>query len=181
MGIVVVLNMNESHSVIEQQLNEWFDVLSPFLSLSDCNLLIGNYVCPYLTSLNEERQRKFHKFLHEWSVDNCFEFVPSPFASEHKLPLFASSDMNELSHYRIESALQCVMWPNMQRNVSSSKKQNNKTRPLLSSMSEENEQKNEKKDDDFENNQFRKGDKVRIDGLKSKPNWNGKMGEVVGH
>merc|ERR1712154_183836 len=155
MGIVVVLNMNESHSVIEQQLNEWFDVLSPFLSLSDCNLLIGNYVCPYLTSLNEERQRKFHKFLHEWSVDNCFEFVPSPFVSEYKSPLFACSAVSELSHCRIESALQCVMWPNMQRNVPSEKEQK-------------------------ENNEYRKGDKVRIHGLKSKPNWNGKIGEVVG-
>ena len=167
-AIILVLNMNQSHSVIEEQLNEWFDALSPYLSDSECNLLIGNYVNSYLSTMHEGKQRDFHKFLHEWSVDNCFEFVPSPFESEYKLPLFESSNDSELSHYRIDSALQCVMWPNM-------------TRRNAQSKHKETKQEDQIENDDAEFNAFQKGDKVKILGLKSKPSWNGKVGEIAGH
>merc|ERR1712048_181880 len=78
-AIILVLNMNQGHSLIEEELQEWVDALSPFLPSSECNLLIGNYVQSYLSTMHEGKQREFHKYLHEWSVDNGFEFVASPF------------------------------------------------------------------------------------------------------
>ena len=115
------------------------------MSGSECSLLLGNYSKSYSindASINPNKQKEFHQYLHNWSVDNCFEFVPSPFFSNdsntlssfqnddsdekmknddnnfygHNSPLFASYDPLELGHSRISSALQCVMWPNMTRN-----------------------------------------------------------------
>ena len=65
-------------------MDQWLDVLSPYLSGSECSLLLGNYSKSYSitdASINPNKQKEFHQYLHNWSVDNCFEFVPSPFFS----------------------------------------------------------------------------------------------------
>ena len=209
-------------------MDEWVNVLSPYLTGSDCSLLLGNYSKAYSitdSSINPNKQKEFHQYLHNWSVDNCFEFVPSPYypgntgtnnndsdekenANDnnfygHNSPLFASYDPLELGHSRISSALQCVMWPNMTRNppkpraggsgsILGSRLTTNQ--PLLSTnnvseekVSEQKKKENEEDKDKDKNkgvleekDQFRKYDKVKLIGLKSKDHWNGKIAEIKG-
>mmetsp|Transcript_20632 Transcript_20632/g.32850 ORF Transcript_20632/g.32850 Transcript_20632/m.32850 type:complete len:455 (-) Transcript_20632:69-1433(-) len=163
-AILLVLNLNEPQNVVEKELNEWVDALSPYLSSSECSLLLGNYVSPYsrlddgsLDSHRQSKQKEFHQYLHSWSVDNCFEFVPSPYLhteTDEKMntdnfyapssPLFASYDSMELGHSRISSALQCVMWPNLTRNPPKQARpklaSNTPIQPLLSGANNDNEE-----------------------------------------
>lgn len=222
--------INYNQSIVQKELDEWVNVLSPYLTGSDCSLLLGNYSKAYSitdASINPNKQKEFHQYLHNWSVDNCFEFVLSPHHSGtgntnnndtdekesenmntdnfygYNSPLFAAYDPLELGHSRISSALQCVMWPNMTRNppkprpggsgsILGSKLTTNQ--PLLSTNNVSEEKVTEQKEkqtvsttnDDNnagvmeEKDQFRKHDKVKLIGLKSKEHWNGKIAEIMG-
>eukprot|EP01084_Bolivina_argentea_P260377 439695_1 len=154
-AIILVLNLNRPHSLIQKDFDLWLNILSPSLSSSECSLLIGNYINSYSSleiPINETKQKEYHKYLHNFCVDNYFEFVPSPFNIKnndnnndsktnendfygYNSSLFSTYDQQELGYNRINSALQCVMWPNMTRNIA--KKSNyKKTQPLLSNVTQ---------------------------------------------
>eukprot|EP01083_Nonionella_stella_P072204 194507_1 len=203
-AIILVLNLNQSHHLVQKDLDRWIGALSPYSSLSECNLLIGNYAaCSSSNTINKEKRKEYHQHLHNWSVDHLFEFVPSPFQTKQDVffgpnsSLFATYDRMELGHHRINSALQCVMWPKMDRNAPQSYNKN-KIQPLLTHEEDnENENDNEVKDKPHENNEnnennqietekdnegnmFEIGDKVTLVDLKSKQDWNGRTAEIVG-
>jgi len=200
-AIILVVDLNQSQSAIAQDREQWVDVLSPYLSNSECTLLIGNYVDRHHLAAHRDHSA-VHQSLHKWSVDHCFEFVPFPHcpspsasaddekASGHNpygsdSPLFAAMDVMEYGHRRISSALQCVMWPDMirnpppKRNLQSAQSAESvgSVQPLLSEQKESDPVTTE---EDDERKLFRKGDEVTLMGLQSKQHWNGRRAVVVG-